>query len=58
VIKRKIFGYERYVTTLNIKVKDLKIFGIEAVVDTGSPLTILMEKLKKIKTVLYFTTRG
>jgi len=44
VIKRKIFGYERYVATLNIKVKDLKIFGIEAVVDTGSPLTILMEK--------------
>ena len=44
LIKRKILGYERYVVTLNITVKDLKIFGIEALIDTGSPHTILMEK--------------
>jgi hypothetical protein len=44
LFKRKILGYERYVVILSIEVKNLKIFGIEAVIDTGSPHTILMER--------------
>ncbi len=44
LFKHKILDYERYVATLSIEVKNFKIFGIEAVVDTGCPHTILMEK--------------